>query len=358
MDKVLPQLAFLAEDFSEACSPDKFMQADAGREQSLERIFTPKTAAQYDYVFNCGGETRYSQDDSVYVLRSVDLTVTLARECARRRTPAYVEFSTGMVYKPPSSSTISGGGSTETAAIKPWLRLARSKLVAEEELGNIAKEFRENGRGELRYTILRLPHVYGDYDVGFLARGLCMARVYQSKGDEMKWLYGRDLRVNTVHVLDVTAAAWLAAGWAARGGARDLERKETHSDRIFNIVDDGDTSQGDIASLVGAIFETPTGFQNTLVSAFAKLNLDHVVDEVNDEVLQPWADLLREHGITRPGPIGPFMEKELLRDCHLCLNNTKAKRTLGWAPGQGREKLSKEAIEGVVRSYKRMGWWP
>lgn len=33
VDKVLPQLAWLAPEFSEACSQDKFMQADATRER-------------------------------------------------------------------------------------------------------------------------------------------------------------------------------------------------------------------------------------------------------------------------------------------------------------------------------------
>ena len=35
VDKVLPQLAWLAPEFSEACSADKFMQADAARERKL-----------------------------------------------------------------------------------------------------------------------------------------------------------------------------------------------------------------------------------------------------------------------------------------------------------------------------------
>lgn len=33
VDKVLPQLAWLAPEFEEACSGDKFMQADATRER-------------------------------------------------------------------------------------------------------------------------------------------------------------------------------------------------------------------------------------------------------------------------------------------------------------------------------------
>ena len=34
VDKVLPQLAWLAPEFQEACSPDKFMQADASQERT------------------------------------------------------------------------------------------------------------------------------------------------------------------------------------------------------------------------------------------------------------------------------------------------------------------------------------
>lgn len=37
VDKVLPQLAWLAPEFAEACSKDKFVQADASRERRFAR---------------------------------------------------------------------------------------------------------------------------------------------------------------------------------------------------------------------------------------------------------------------------------------------------------------------------------
>lgn len=43
VDKVLPQLAWLAPDFNEACSNDKFIQADASKECMSKTInFSPK----------------------------------------------------------------------------------------------------------------------------------------------------------------------------------------------------------------------------------------------------------------------------------------------------------------------------
>ncbi|KAL9050740.1 MAG: hypothetical protein Q9206_004969, partial [Seirophora lacunosa] len=283
VDKVLPQLA-----------------------QSLAKIFTPAPSCpreEYTYVFNCGGETRYSQEDAVYKARSVELTVQLARECARRKTPALIEFSTGQIYKSPDSSTIKSGGCKEDATTKPWTKLATYKLSAEEELEKLRKS------AGLRYTVLRLGHVYGPYDVGFLARGLCLAKVYERKGEEMKWLWTKDLRVNTVHVDDVCAAAFSAAKWCA---SVLPDQEASLAQRTFNIVDAGDTSQGTLATIFSQIFNLKTGFQGSLVSSFAKFNMESVVDDVNEEILGPWADLLRESGITDSGPLSPFMEKELL----------------------------------------------
>ncbi|MCJ1298472.1 hypothetical protein MMC08_001262 [Hypocenomyce scalaris] len=348
VDKVLPQLAWLAPEFAEACSPDKFMQADASREASLPKIFDRPNGKQWDYVFNCGGETRYSQDESVYKLRSLQLTEVLGKECARRGIRAFVEFSTGMVYKPPSSTTIAAGGCTETAPTKPWLKLAKYKLMAEEALARLAKE------DGLRHVVLRLAHVYGEYDGGFLARGLCLARVYESQGKEMKWLWGRELRVNTVHVVDVCRAAWRAAAWCASEESKRFGEEE--GGRVFNIVDKGNTSQGTLSTLFGTTFPTlTTGFQNSLISTFARFNLDSVVDDVNEEILQPWADLLIAKGITRPGPISPFMEKELLKDSDLCLSGAKFERVCGF---KYERRLTEAECRDVVESYRRMGWWP
>ena len=249
-----------------------------------------------------------------------------------------------MVYKPPSSSTVSAGGCKENAPTKPWTKIAKYKLKAEEELEKLAKT------DGLKHVVLRLSHVYGPYDVGFLARGLCLARTYEAQGKEMKWLWGKDLRVNTVHVHDVCTAAWLAAQWCA-DPANNQE-----PNRSFNIVDRGDTSQGTLATLFSSIFDITTGFQGLLVSQFARFNLDSVVDDVNEEVLQPWADLLKEKGVTNPGPLSPFLEKELLRDCDLCLDGTRAREVLRWRCE--REALGEEDVREVVGSYRRMGWWP
>ncbi|KAL9004795.1 MAG: hypothetical protein Q9180_009830 [Flavoplaca navasiana] len=192
--------------------------------------------------------------------------------------------------------------------------------------------------------------------MGYLARGLCLAKVYERKREEMKWLWTKDLRVNTVHVEDVCAAAFHAAKWCASPAA-DQEPAGLDK-RTFNIVDQGDTSQGTLATIFSQIFDLKTGFQGSLISSFARFNMESVVDDVNEEILGPWADLLKENGITDSGPLSPFMEKELLRDCDLCLDASRARKVLGWKVEDGREALTVEGVRDVLDSYRRMGWWP
>ncbi|KAK4695049.1 hypothetical protein P7C71_g2623, partial [Lecanoromycetidae sp. Uapishka_2] len=350
VDKVLPQLARLPPEFTTACSQTNFMQADASRETSLDRIFTLPSGQHFSYVFNCGGETRYSQDPSVYAARSTALTTALATYIATKcPDTALVEFGDGMVYKPPNSSTISSGGCAETAQLKPWLKVAKAELHAEEALEKLARE------KKLKYVCLRLAHVYGEYDVGFLARGLCLARVYQGLGRELKWLWTKDLRINTVHVLDVCDAAWKAAEWCAKTVPTG---QSTMAERAFNIVDTGDTRQETLSTLVSKIFNIETGFQGSFVSQFAKLNLDSVVDDVNEEILQPWADMLKQKGLDggQGSPLTPFMEKELLKDHSLCLDGKKAREVLGWKVQ--RAGLSEEGVREILASWERMRWWP
>ena len=107
---------------------------------------------------------------------------------------------------------------------------------------------------------------------------------------------------------------------------------------------------------IGEIFNIPTGFQGQIISSFARLNLDNVVDDVNDEILGPWADLLAEANITRPGPLSPFMEKELLKDTDLSLDGSRFEKVTGFK--YEKPIITKEEVEKMIESYKRMNWWP
>ncbi|KAK4936462.1 hypothetical protein LTR10_022679 [Elasticomyces elasticus] len=358
VDKILPQLAHLAPEFQEACSPNFFIQADASRDTSMGRVFDHPDGpgATWDYVFNLAGETAWSQTPEIYKLRSWQVSVTLAKEAAKRKVKAFVEVSSGMVYAPNRTPR------TEQDKLKPWLKLARVKLEAEQELARIPG---------LNLVILRPAHVYGEYDSKFVAKALCLARVYQGQQKELKWLWTEDLKINTVHVEDMAQALWAAAQWRSTNSAvpassTTTSRRPTLGSKgedapigvpVFNIVDHGQTSQGNLADVISKVFSIKTGFQGSLISQFAKMNLEHVVDDLNEDILQPWADMLEQKGITKPGPLSPFLEKELLKDADLSLDGSLFEKTVGFQY-QRDKGLTVEGIKEMVASYERMGWWP
>ncbi len=117
----------------------------------------------------------------------------------------------------------------------------------------------------------------------------------------MEFLWTKDLRINTVHVSDVTRAVWHAANWYVSNGKQG-------SSVIFNLADENDTGmrtsswhftfgahcfsdakrlacahimtnglimvlldQEAVNTHIRAIFGIETGFQGTLVSQFAKV---------------------------------------------------------------------------------------
>jgi nucleoside-diphosphate-sugar epimerase len=356
---VLPQLAHLAPEFSESCSPQLFLQADASRETSMARIFDHPDGKDktWDYVFNLGGQTAWSRTVEEYKLQSIQLSVTLGKEAAKRKVAVFVEASTGMVYSPERKPR------TEQDKLKPWLKLAKAKLEAEQELARVP---------DLNLVILRLAHVYGPYDTGFVAKALCLARVYQAQQKELKWLWTEDLRINTVHVEDVARAFWAAAKWRETNsiipsgtGSAPNSRRPTLSSKgddrpagnvpIFNIVDHGQTSQGTLAEVVSKVFNIKTGFQGSIISQFAKMNLENVVDDLNEDILQPWADMLEERG--RTSPLSPYLEKELLKDTDLSLDGALFERAVGFNYERS-GGLTVDTVKEMVDSYERMEWWP
>lgn len=306
--------------------------------ESLPRVFDRANGAQFDYVFNCGGENRYSQPEDVYRLRNHALSLTVGREAARRGVRAFIECSTATVYKGDREPRKEGDRT------KPWFKLAKWKLAAEEDLQKIEG---------LNLCILRFPRVYGEYESGYFATGICLAKVHKYLGRELAWLYSKEMKVNTVHVKDATRAMWTAADWRASKG--QIPENDT-TPTLFNIVDHNDTTQGHLAEIISSTVDLPFNFIGSVASQFAKLNLDQVLDDMNEDTLQPWADMLEEKGITRQGPISPFIEKELLKDSDLAIDGKLFETTTGFQ--YQIPTIDSESIKTMIESYERMGWWP
>lgn len=290
-------------------------------------------------MINCGGEARHFQTDDVYENHSKRLTVVLGKEVARRRIPAFIETSTAHVYKPGSSPR------KEDDKLAPWNKLAKWKLEAADELRTIPN---------LQYCALRLPFVYGAYEQGYFAMGICFSAIQAVLKQDMYLLNNK--KSNTLHVRDAASALFAAAKWRASAGSIDTSTGLV----AFNVVDHNNTSHGDATKALAEVFNLKivvmSSVVGSVVSHFTNINVDEAIDEMNEDGLQAWADLIEKAGITRPGPIGPYLEPDLLKDKDMSINGTKFETTTGWKPAY--PKFGVDSIREMVDSYKRMGWWP
>ncbi|KNE55464.1 hypothetical protein AMAG_01355 [Allomyces macrogynus ATCC 38327] len=331
VDKVLPATAWLNDAHKAAIEKVEFRQANLVSPASIERAFARDDGAKWDYVINLAAETKYSQSDSVYEEKVFVLSVNCAKEAAKQKCKVYVEVSTGQVYDGDKKS------SDENAKIKPWTGIAKAKAKAEEEIKKIP---------DLNLIIVRPAIVYGPGDMQGITPRLIIGHIYKHLKEEMKFLWTKDLRINTVHVEDVCRALWALCEYY-----KDKEAKG----EVFNLVDKQDTDQETINRHIRSIFGIQTGFQGSIISQFAKLNLESVTEEVNDTHMAPWSDLLKASNITN-SPLTPYLDQELLYNNSLSMDGTKIEKVVGFSyliP-----EVTEQHIRDIVDGYKKQGIWP
>jgi len=338
VDKVLPATAYFTKEQKEAFEEERveFKQANLVNAASTQKAFA-RESGKFDIVFNLAAETKYGQADEVYEEKVFSLSVTVGNEAAKQKIPVFVELSTAQVYESGKKA------SDESSKTKPWTLIAKSKLRAEEELAKISG---------LNLIILRPAIVYGPSDILGITPRLIIGAVYRQLKEEMKLLWTKDLKINTVHVEDVAKALWHVSTNKSEKGGRD---GPVTSKEIYNVADKGDTDQGTVNGFIKAIFGIETGFQGTMISSFAKLNLDSVTEDVNDKHLQPWSELCKAGGISNT-PLTPYLDKELLKDNALSINGSKIEKDLNF---QYRHPvMTQELVQDVIDQFVENNIWP
>jgi len=290
-DKVLPALAGLSPAQKTAFEKVEFKQVNLARQANVAaKVFDDD--APWDYVINLAGETKYSQDDPVYQENIIDVSVTTATEAAKRKVKRFIEVSTAQVYDSTDKPK------KEDAKLKPWTGIAKAKLTAEETLRKIEG---------LNLVIVRPAIVYGQGDITGIMPRLIIAAVYKSLNEKMEFLWDKDLRINSVHVNDVVSALWHLTTKGDLGA-------------VYNLVDESDTNQGSICTLLETIFGIKTGFLGTMKTKMAtSISMKMVAETANDKHLKPWSDLCKKYNITTT-PLTPYLDEELLYDKDLCID--------------------------------------
>jgi len=304
----------------------EFKQANLAREVMVNKVFD-QTDFKIDYVFNLAGETKYSQTEEVYKENIIDVSRTCAKAAANAGVKRFVEMSTSQVYQGDKKP------STEEDKPKPWTKLAKAKIEAEEELKKIQG---------LNLIIVRPAIVYGPGDIlGITPRIICAA-VYKHLGETMEFLWDKDLKMHTVHVADVAAALWHLTSHGNSG-------------EIFNLADSGDTDQGSINKLLESIFGIKTGFMGTIKSKLAtSVAMKTVAETANEKHLKPWSDLCKAKGITNT-PLTPYLDEELLYNNAYSVNGEKITKT-GF--NYAHPSLKEETLRQTINGFIALGYFP
>ncbi|KAI8992044.1 hypothetical protein BDF20DRAFT_813019 [Mycotypha africana] len=335
IDKLIPQTAYLSKKFTADFAKVDFKQANLTNKVSIASCFTRDDGKEFDYVFNFAAETKGSQAPELYQERIFNLSVNCAKEAASRKVKVFIEMSTAEVYHSDEKAA------TETSKIKPLTIIAKNKYRVEEELRKIPG---------LNLIILRPAIVYGPGAINGLTQRLVIGRIYQYLGEELKLLWSKDLKLNTVHVKDVTRACWHIAEWYVHN-----EIAQRNEVQIFNLADKQNTDQETINEHLQAIFNIKTGYHGAMISSFAKANDDTTVHAINEKHLVPWTDLLSANGI-HVTPLTPYINKELLTNNGLTVDGSKIERETHFTYEV--PLLIRDKVNEIIKDFQSINVWP
>ncbi|XP_011502100.1 PREDICTED: uncharacterized protein LOC105365589 [Ceratosolen solmsi marchali] len=328
VDKVPPQTAWLNTKHQKIFESPliEFRSANLINQVSCQNAFLSDNPISY--VFNCAGETKSGQTDPVYKEGIYKLSMNCAQQAAKINVERYIEISSGNFTCSEKMSL------KEDDTTEPWTYVAKHKFQVENDLKNVPG---------LRYSVIRPAIVYGLGDRTGLAPRLVIGAVYKHLGEMMKLLWGPELRMNTVHVRDVARAIWHIA-----------TRPETVG-QIYNLVDEGNSTQGSISAIVSELFNINHDYWGTALSSLAKMDMNTVVEEINDKHMGPWAEACNKDGVEN-SPLSPYIDQELLHNQHLYLNPGKLSQSTDFSYKY--QKMTKEALKEVLDDYVAMKIFP
>ncbi|XP_050295922.1 uncharacterized protein LOC126735872 [Anthonomus grandis grandis] len=283
VDKVPPQVAWL----QLVIKLVQFKSANLINKESCKSAFSLSDGSTWDLVVNCAGETKPGQTDPVYqegILKL--LSINCAKQAALMNVGRYIELSSG------NMNSYDKVPHKESDPLEPWGFIAKWKKEVEAQLSEIPN---------LKYTVLRLPLVYGLGDKHYITPRILAAAIYKELKKTMKLLWNEDLKVNTVHVEDVCRAILF------------LYEKEEAIGQIY---------KDPFQNLLADIFNVDVSYYGKMVSSV--IDLESATEEVNDQNLVPWVEACRRDAIENT-PLSPHMNSLLLQYKHLYLDDSKLK---------------------------------
>ncbi|TIA95151.1 hypothetical protein E3P89_03797 [Wallemia ichthyophaga] len=222
----------------------------------------------------------------------------------------------------------------------------------------------------LPLSILRIGVWYGPNQIhGKITPRVMCGDIYRYLGEEMKFLWDGDLKLNTVHTRDVARALVELGKWRSNcnppqstlndiisyANDEKLEqfklpsRKAVGKAPLFNLVDDSNATQSSVAEVIANVFRVKTGFLGGLVSTFARMDIEEMIDDVNEKHIQAWSEMLHRSNI-RDSPLTPYLDEHFFKKNPIALDPSKIKKTLNFKCKHS--KLTTSDIQAIVDGFR------
>ncbi|KAL1410887.1 hypothetical protein Q8F55_001830 [Vanrija albida] len=398
---VSPPTTYIDKAFLELLRDDaarlEYRQVNLGNVERHADLFTPpaERGTHFDLVFDLTGEMGFDKPELLFITNTYQLALSLATSAARlapeHRPSAYVRLQQPFY----DMKSLAGAGHAEGDKLKPD--------------GVRGRWWHETLRGiaqipDLNFGVVRSAAWYGPgaWDTEVVPR-LVVGHVYSYLGEEMKFLYNSDLRINTVHAVDIAQALYLTGLWlAATPRAQALKeagvplpfpfnppstltfslnshkRTSSFTDTwktvktvvpegeevvapLFNVTDDEDSTQGSLAKAVAAVWGVNFGFLSstvaTLVQQFAKTDFNEMVEDVNEKHVEAWSQMLaKSNPPIESTPISPFLDAHAFRKMAIHLDGSKARRVLGYKPARPRVEV--DELKTIAQGFQKDNIWP
>ncbi|XP_050538018.1 uncharacterized protein LOC126903688 [Daktulosphaira vitifoliae] len=325
VDKVPPQIAWMNNTHKKAFESPlvEFCSANLIHQSSCENALN----GSFDYVINCAGETRVDLPDAIYEESILKLSMNCANAAAKFGIKRYIEISSGQF------TTNHKGPYKEDEKATPITSIAKYKYLVEDKLKDVLG---------LNYTIVRPAIVYGIGDKCGLTPNLVIGSLYRNFGEPIRILWKGSTPCNTVHVEDVCRAIW------------HLLKLPNANREVYNIVDDGNTTQATIADIVSLIFGIKHEFLGTLISSLCQNDLDSIAVEANDKHSIPWAEACSKSDVNST-PLSPFIQKDHLIGYRVHMNGSKLNKT-GFTMKY--PIITEDLLKEVVHDFVKMNLFP
>lgn len=351
----------------------EYRQVNLNLAPNLSKVYDHPHGGSYDVVFDFTGEGVGQPDvpEELLLERTTKLARSIATESLRRNVKAHIRDTLAFLTVDIHASPVK-----EADVINPKSARAYWWYEAERAVACVH---------DLPLAITRSAELVGPFV--FHASIPCryaLGEVYKHLQEPLKFLWGPELRINTIHIDDWCPAAWKLVEWVAsrsrseadqlageklppvrmkdklqdslreKVGSDCCPRSETPHAPVFNLVDDTDFNQGKLLRMIGESFQIETGFVNALVNTWARVNLAGVADDINEKHATAIAEIVKRTGIDDVALKG-WIDTELLANQSLAFDNAKIKRIIGWSP---KVEVNRERLDEILDRIRELNQFP